>query len=450
LVQAVPAVEAAKFRKDVLHSACSLRNCKDGANRDSGMIEGDHIPNGAARVATESVLHSFGASGDGQSPEAALIHVGGTLYGTTVDGGAYGDGTVFALGPGNSDRVLYSFCSQPACADGANPYASLINVAGTFYGTTEYGGVSGQGTVFSIDPNTGSETVLYSFCAQQNCADGANPFASLIEVNGVLYGTAGGGGGTDCGGSGCGTVFSLDPDTGSETVLHSFCSLQNCADGQYPEAGLINVNGTLYGTTVYGGTNLFGEGGTVFALDPSTGAENVVYNFCGLKNCADGQYADAGLVDVNGILYSTTFTGGTHHEGTVFALDLGTGAETVLHSFCSQRNCTDGSSPLAGLNEFGGMLYGTTFGGGTLYNTTKGDVVIGQICGGGCGTVFSVNPDTGAETVLYSFCSRQNCTDGAFPEAGLIDLAGTLYGVTLSGGTGPCINGCGTVFALQN
>jgi hypothetical protein len=64
--------------------------------------------------------------------------------------------------------------------------------------------------------------------------------------------------------------------------------------------------------------------------------------------------------------------------------------------------------------------------------------------------VFSVNPDTGAETVLYSFCSRQNCTDGAFPEAGLIDLAGTLYGVTLSGGTGPCINGCGTVFALQN
>jgi uncharacterized repeat protein (TIGR03803 family) len=89
--------------------------------------------------------------------------------------------------------------------------------------------------------------VLYSFCSQQNCTDGQNPNPALIDVNGILYGVTIAGGTSNCD---CGTVFSLDSKTGTETVLHSF---GDGADGQAPEASLIAVNGILYGTTENGG-----------------------------------------------------------------------------------------------------------------------------------------------------------------------------------------------------
>ena len=120
--------------------------------------------------------------------------------------------------------------------------------------------------MFSLDPASGSETVLYSFCAQQNCADGAAPLANLINVDGVLYGTTLIGGITGCStNEGCGTVFSFEPGTGAEQVVYAFCSQQSCADGAYPEAALIAVNNMLYGTTEGGGA--WGDG-TVFALTP--------------------------------------------------------------------------------------------------------------------------------------------------------------------------------------
>jgi uncharacterized repeat protein (TIGR03803 family) len=136
------------------------------------------------------------------------------------------------------------------------------------YGTTSQGDgntncYDGCGTVFSIDLGTGTETVLYSFCSQPNCADGANPLDSLIDVNGTLYGTTFVGGTTGCGGAGCGTAFSLDLDTGTETVLYAFCSQQKCTDGDGPNGGLIAVNGKLYGTTTIGGAYGYG---TVFVL----------------------------------------------------------------------------------------------------------------------------------------------------------------------------------------
>jgi uncharacterized repeat protein (TIGR03803 family) len=134
------------------------------------------------------------------------------------------------------------------------------------YGTTAGGGEHNSGTVFSLDPGTGTETVLYSFCSQTNCADGYFPTAKLIDVNGKLYGTTGVGGAYNSG-----TVFSLDLNTGAETVRHSFNS--NGTDGWYPQGGVIDVNGTLYGTTIYGGNENCNSGcGTVFMLDLSTRA----------------------------------------------------------------------------------------------------------------------------------------------------------------------------------
>lgn len=135
-------------------------------------------------------------------------------------------------------------------------------------------------------------------------------------MNGRLYGTTSGGGANTCYPGGCGAVFSVDPETGAETVLYSFCAQPNCADGGGPRTNLVHEKGTLYGTAG-GGAN--GEG-VVFALDIKTGVESVLYSFCSQLDCADGASPYAGLVDVNGTLYGTTYYGGAHNRGTVFSL----------------------------------------------------------------------------------------------------------------------------------
>src|SRR5690242_6008603 len=181
---------------------------------------------------------------------------------------------------------------------------------GRLYGTTLYGGITGCGSgftcgvVFAIDLKTGAETVSYSFCRQANCPDGALPEASLIDVKGTLYGTTSFGGVYPCQNRppGCGAVFSLDPSTGAETVLHSFGSGD---DGIHPSTGLIDVKGTLYGTTA----------GAAFALDLSTGTETVIWSFCG----TDCDYPSS-LIYLNGKLYGTLAGGGSHSGGAVFAL----------------------------------------------------------------------------------------------------------------------------------
>jgi len=353
-----------------------------------------------ATTGTEAAIYSFCSQKkckDGMFPAASLINIKGTLYGATPGGGTQHEGTAFALNPSTgAETVLHSFGTSGG--DGADGWASLIDVNGTLYGTTCCGGANANGgTVFAINRKTGAETVVYSFCSQTNCTDGAGPLASLIEVNGALYGTTSvGGANEDCVGFGCGTVFSVDPATGAETVVYSFCRLRNCKDGAGPSAGLINVNGTLYGTTEGGGSDTrcsdpqgYAGCGTVFSIDPATGTETVLHSFH--ENGKDGWAPLAGLIDVKGILYGTTQLGGSNTScgfggqtgcGTVFAIDLSTLTEKVLYSFCSQANCTDGMFPLSNLIAVNGALYGTTEQGGTNCPSSNG-----------CGTVFAIkNP----------------------------------------------------------
>ena len=230
---------------------------------------------GPAQAGNYTVLYAFQGGSDGANPRANLITVGGTLYGTTFSGGgsancAGGCGTVFALNPTTgAEQVVHAF---QAGSDGANPQAGLINVGGTLYGTTAFGGGStsctvlgtGCGTVFALNPTTGAETVVYVF--RGSGSDGAVPYASLLNLGGTLYGTTDGGGSLKCRG-GCGAVFALNPTNGSEKIVHYFL-VSN--DGARPTGGLINVGGTLYGTTSYGGgTGCGGLGcGLVFALTP--------------------------------------------------------------------------------------------------------------------------------------------------------------------------------------
>ncbi len=145
---------------------------------------------------------------------------------------------------------MYSFSAPP---DGSTPYAGLVNDNGTLYGTTQYGGSGGNGTVFKVSTG-GAEHVIYNF---KGSPDGATPYGRLVLLNGTLYGTTYAGGA-----SGNGTIFKVST-LGSEQVLSSFTGLPY--GGSHPAAGMTLVSGTLYGTTAEGGKNLTG---TVFKYTP--------------------------------------------------------------------------------------------------------------------------------------------------------------------------------------
>ncbi len=189
--------------------------------------------------AAEAVLHNFGSPPKGAGPYGGVIQdSAGNLFGTTTGGGTAGDGVVFKVDPSGRETVLHNFSG----ADGVSPEAGLIrDSSGNLYGTTVRGGVFDAGVVFKLDA-TGAETVLYSFCAQSGCADGSNPNAGVVrDASGNLYGTT-----TWGGASGNGTVYKLDT-TGHQTVLYSF---NGGADGGRPFGGVVlGPSGNLYGTT---------------------------------------------------------------------------------------------------------------------------------------------------------------------------------------------------------
>ncbi len=310
-----------------------------------------------------------------------------------------------------TEAVLYSFCSTaPSCQDGLDPEAGLTNVNGTLYGTTLYGGDRGHGslpfgTVFSITTG-GTYRQLYSFAGPlKDGPDGEYPQAGLTYLKGTLYGTT-----TVGGTSGDGTIFSITK-SGAYSQLHSFTG----SDGANPDASLINVDGTLYGTTQRGGAN---GHGTVFAITES-GAYNLLFSFAsgGKDGCPN-----AGLTNVSGVLYGTTSgCNRRNYYGTVFKITT-SGAETLLYHFAGG---SDGAEPLADLTRVGGVLYGTTSSAGAYSH----------------GTVFKITT-AGTETVLYSF---KGGTDGAQPRASLTNVRGTLYGTTFFGGAAI---GAGTVFKI--
>src|ERR1700722_19246671 len=205
------------------------------------------------------------------------------------------------------EKILYSFCSRPyspSCLDGLWPQAGVIDVNGTLFGTTPAGGAGDSGTVFAIDGKTGAERVVYSFCNQGkgvDCVDGEGPDAALIDVNRLLYGTTQSGGNVGCDGQGCGTVFSIDPNTGVEAVLHNFGS---AGDGEVLYSGVLDVKGSLFGTSYDGGGNaglcnavIVVACGAVFSINRNTGKEKILHSFCGKQNCSDGAGPMGNLIE---------------------------------------------------------------------------------------------------------------------------------------------------------
>jgi uncharacterized repeat protein (TIGR03803 family) len=383
------------------------------------------------------------------------------------------------------EAVVYSFGTNPN--DGRIPNGGLVfDNAGNLYGTTQYGGLSGGGTVFELTPganDTWTESILYNFCSQPNCADGQVPEAGLIfDSSRNLYGTTIAGGmfdGGTCRAGGCGTVFELSPPSSPggnwiETVLWNFQGNLN-NDGDAPWGRLAwDAAGNLYGTTEGGGTSL--SLGTVFELSPisrEAWSESVLYRFCANgPPCTDGVYPLAGVsFDLSGNLFGTT----SYPAGTVFELSpqAGEWAETTLHHFTAYG----GDDPISEVNidQTTGNLYGTVSGGqgearcGGVWRLTPqsdstyqgGVLLLNQSGANGCtplasvfhesqsnvlfatastggsnnaGTLYKIS-SAGKQTVLYDFCQQASCADGSMPSASLTKHAGALFGTTSAGGS---------------
>lgn len=300
----------------------------------------------------ETLLHSFtGSPSDGASPENTRLIQGtdGNFYGVTPAGGAHGHGTIFMLTPEGIETVLYSFAG--GTGDGALPFYGLVQGSdGNFYCTTLLGGLNNTGTVFKFTL-TGVETILFSFAPFGGVAPTSLYAALLQGSDGNLYGMSSNGGA-----NGHGTVFRITA-AGVLTVLYSFGS-SSSGDGIQPNIRLIfGSDGNLYGTTTNGGAN---DLGTVFKVTPG-GAETVLYSFA--EQPGDGNNPEGGLVQgSDGSLYGTTAFGGANDLGIVFKL-APDGVETVLYSFTGGPG--DGSRPIGNMVEGSdGNLYGTTSEGG--------------------------------------------------------------------------------------
>jgi uncharacterized repeat protein (TIGR03803 family) len=316
---------------------------------------------------TETVLYSFGArKNDGKEPFAGLVMDSkGNLYGTTSDGGENGGGVVFRVTSAGVEKVLYNFCAVASCADGTNSYGRVIlDKLGNIYGTTSAGGAHNLGVVFKLTPS-GTETVLHSFSGGKT--DGFYPYAGLVlDAAGNLYGTTTQGGYSEfCEGGGCGTVFRVTA-TGTETILYSFCAHQTstCTDGTFPRSTLLRDSaGDFYGTTNNGGTSTLCGGGCGTAFKLSGKTETILHSFG--TGSTDAQYPMGALVmDSAGNLYGATNQGGSSGQyGAVFEISSA-GTETVLHSFTN--NGVDGLYPQGSLwIDSSGNLYGVTSTGGT-------------------------------------------------------------------------------------
>jgi uncharacterized repeat protein (TIGR03803 family) len=294
----------------------------------------------------------------------------------------------------------------------------IFDSAGNLYGTTGLGGAYGSGVVFELSPAGASwtETVLYSFCSAPNCADGAYPWSSLIfDPAGNLYGTASNWANPQA------QVFELSPSGGTwtEQVIYAFdndMDLYGC-----PEAA---------GVTMDAAGNIYGAGpSTVFELSPNGSGgwtPTVIYTFTGPPR--DGWIAalSTPVLDQAGNLYGTTNEGGASGGGTVYKLSpptkkwqKGKWKETILYSF---KGGKDGQGPFAGVVlDAAGNIYGTTGGGGKGFG----------------GTVFELTAPVGKgsyrEKILWSF--TMNTSDGFAPmDSPILDSAGNLYGTTNLGG----------------
>lgn len=293
---------------------------------------------------TESVIHSFGGSGDGSTPDGAIsILSNGNMYGTTTFGGASQNGVIWEIPAGGVYTVLHNLTAD----EGNFARGRLIqDKKGKFYGTCLFGGANSDGTVIKFT-QTGKVTVLHTF----DGTDGEFPEHGVVmDKKGNVYGVTAFGGATDNG-----SIYEIAKD-GTFTSLYSFTGT---TDGGFPYGGLaIDKAGNLYGSADDGGAN--GDG-VVFELSAG-GTYTVLYNF---TDGADGEFPEGDTLRLGNNLYGTTTGGGANSEGGIYELTP-QGKLKVLANFSQ----TNGNYYSAGLTPSGKVFYGTAEYGGTGDNGT--------------------------------------------------------------------------------
>ncbi len=390
----------------------------------------------SASAQTSSILYSFTGSQSGIFPDGAITLGKGVGYGTTLEGGDMGLGTVYRITAKATETAVHSF--EGGTSDGSYPSGSLaVDKAGNIYGTTQSGGTCTQGngscgTVFKITP-TGKESILYSF--QPGTGDGQNPGSGVVlDSAGNLYGAAQGGK------FGQGVIFKVNSTTGQESIFYQFGT--NAGDGVLPFGPLVfDSKGNLYGVAQYGGSCSSG-GGTVFKITPSA-TETTLHSFCvGDTNGATPNGPVA--LDAAGDVYGVTQQGGDLSCPNSFAPGIGCGTVfkltsssqfSVVHAFAG--GTADGAGdPGVGAGGGLGVISDTL---GNIYGVTQFG---GASTGLGNGSVFEVAQGTSYK-VLHIFQGGSN--DGSQPQSPVLFLSGNLYGTTIQGGP----SNYGTIFRVN-
>jgi uncharacterized repeat protein (TIGR03803 family) len=323
---------------------------------------------------TYTIDHQFtGFSSDGNNPRHnAMTLVGPVLYGTTLTGGKHDTGTIFSIadnGSGYSTPPLYDFQGNMKKNNGDMPHSCFaLSGGGVLYGMTSEGGTkglpTGNGTIFSFDPQTATYTKLYSFDGAQH---GSDPHGQpILDPNGTLvYGMTRTGGKHNVG-----VIFSYNLSTKKIKALHHFACPQNATplcidkiDGATPDHGTLVQSGTtLFGLTSAGGK--FGLG-TIFSYDLSKKKFTVLRSF-GPNTTNDGQNPFGSLMLNGNVLYGTTRLGGSSGLGSVFQINTdGTGYARV-HNFSGGNG--DGANPIDDVILVSNTLYGMTEAGGKCNN----------------------------------------------------------------------------------
>lgn len=377
----------------------------------------------AAAKMHETVLYNFGPDRDSRFPDTDLVaDTDGNLYGTTIYGGTFDAGTAFVLKPDGTFKVIWSF----DYIDGGNPNGIAIDGNGVLYVTGGQQAAFAAGSIHRGERNGKKWKFkkIHRFCdtvLEEQCPEGGAPGGPLaIAPDGTIYGTTEKGGEFERG-----TLFKLSNSHGHwrHKVLYSFCALRHCRDGESPDAVRPLLEGNrLYGTTKYT-TN---QSGTLFSVKTDGTDYRVLHRFD--RANGDGGVPGAGVVaDAHGVLYGTTLFGGATDEGTVYSYDPATHAYAILHSFRSDAHPKDGFEPLGHL---------------LVREGATGPELIGTAAAGGAhdeGVVFDLSPPDEAggawtQSILYSFCRAENCADGRNISSGVTYLNGVLYGAAAFGG----------------
>jgi uncharacterized repeat protein (TIGR03803 family) len=380
-----------------------------------------------AQNAPLKVLHSFGSSGegsfgttmDGIGPSSGVIFdKRGNAYGETLGGGANNTGTVYELTPqkdGSWTETLPYIFGRSASGNPVYPNGGLaIDTEGNLYGVTRSGGTNNSGTAFELTPGASgwTETTLHSFCSLPNCADGWEPLtAPILDSGGNLYGSAGQ------------VIYELSPIVSgwTETTLYTFCTNPACPTGADPHALIRDAAGNLYGPAESGGV---GDGGVIFRLKPE---QDGGWTYSALYDFTSDGAPDA--IDLhNGALYGNTVGCEASQCGTIFQVTASGGKiqRNLLYVFTNSNEGAISEGNLA--FDSAGNMYGATDYGG-------------EICG--CGVVFELAPGTG-DAWQYQLIQDLDGQDGIMPQYGVIYHDGHLFGTTLGGGQ----FGVGVVFEI--